>query len=215
MSALRRTMHIHQAAHLSGASQSIVTPLRPSNFPKSRQPTPVKIVELPNTSIVPCKPSLHPLAPACQAPFAPLSFIRSFHRSAIRGHETRLNKRKVRHIIFPSSTLACSPLLTSPFPSVLRISTGTNLDSTVLFDVRALTPRFATRRRQLVTGVICLTDKTLLTTAATSATNDYVIMGAFGNLIPLVVLFLVVAGMGWVGYQVQHPIFLRLLFEIL
>jgi hypothetical protein len=26
-------------------------------------------------------------------------------------------------------------------------------------------------------------------------------MGALGNLIPLVILFLVVGGMGWVGYQ--------------
>ncbi|KAF1963616.1 hypothetical protein CC80DRAFT_379193, partial [Byssothecium circinans] len=27
-------------------------------------------------------------------------------------------------------------------------------------------------------------------------------MGAIGNLIPLVILFTVVAGMGWVGYQI-------------
>jgi len=29
-------------------------------------------------------------------------------------------------------------------------------------------------------------------------------MGAIGNLIPLVLLFAVVAGVGWVGYQVRH-----------
>lgn len=30
------------------------------------------------------------------------------------------------------------------------------------------------------------------------------IMGALGNLVPLVILFVVVAGMGWVGYQVRR-----------
>jgi hypothetical protein len=31
-------------------------------------------------------------------------------------------------------------------------------------------------------------------------------MGAIGNLVPLVILFAVVAGMGWVGYQVLTPL---------
>jgi hypothetical protein len=30
-------------------------------------------------------------------------------------------------------------------------------------------------------------------------------MGVFGNLFPLVILFLVVGGAGWVGYQVSSP----------
>lgn len=30
-------------------------------------------------------------------------------------------------------------------------------------------------------------------------------MGAVGNLVPLVILFAVVAGLGWVGYQVCSP----------
>jgi hypothetical protein len=31
-------------------------------------------------------------------------------------------------------------------------------------------------------------------------------MGALGNLIPLVILFLIVGGMAWVGYQVRNSV---------